>query len=562
MTDMFWKLTVSDISDLLQSGRCSPVEVADAFLERIEQIDPSLNAFITVTRDHALAQARRAEDEILRGEWRGPLHGIPFGLKDMINTAGIRTTAHSQLLATNVPSMDATVTRRLYDAGAVLMGKLATHEFAHGGPAFDLPWPPARNPWNRQHAPGGSSSGSAAAVAAGLVPMALGTDTGGSIRIPSWACGTVGFKPTFGRVSRAGVIPYSDSCDHVGPITWTVRDAALVLNALQGTDALDRTTRAAAPIDLHALEASIKGRRIGFIRHFSEHDVEVDHQLHAAVEEALQTFRHLGAVVEDVSVRPLQSYYPLRLMITESDLFSLHLKQFREDPSVYGRHLLGRCLPACLFRASDYVSAQRERRKVVIELQRVLQDYDVLVTAGAGPAPRITDHSGTGSHAWMGPSFAALVCAPASLAGIPALALCCGYSTQGLPLGIQVLGKAWDDERVLQVGRAYEAHTQWRESRPAVAAPVFGSQLGGAPHDVGMINATNVMEIDEDLRQVVDAAVRSAGLNLNDNLLQVVRQAAPHALELARSIPWKFDDSDVAATVFEAADTHCVESRP
>lgn len=550
MTEDICRRPVSELAELLRSRQCSPVDLAGVFIERVGRLNPKLHAFITLTADDAIRGARKAEAEIARGGWRGPLHGIPFGLKDMINTAGIRTTAHSRALEGNVPAVDATVTRRLYDAGAVLMGKLATHEFAHGGPSFDLPWPPARNPWDTERSPGGSSSGSAAAVAAGLVPFALGTDTGGSIRIPSWLCGTVGFKPTFGRVSRAGVIPYSDSCDHVGPITRTVRDAAIVLNALHGEDARDRAARPAPSIDLRTLDAGIKGLRIGFVRHFSERDVEVDPELRAAVDEALRVLGQLGAIVEDVTLRPLQTYYPVRLVISETDLFSLHLKQFQRDPGVYGHHLLARCLPACLFRASDYVRAQRERRRMILELQQVFEDYDLLVTVGAGPAPLITDLAGVGSHAWAGPNPSALVCTPASLAGLPALALCCGYSGQGLPLGMQIIGRAWEDELVLRTGHAYETQTQWGGRRPlcSVESPRQPDPAQAA-HGAPLAPAA----IEDGLTHTVDAALRSAGLvELEARYRNIVLGAAPHVLELARRIPQAFGDLDEAATIFEA----------
>src|SRR5687768_13555255 len=239
MTDEIHYLSVAQAGALIRKRKLSPVELATAYLERIETFDPQLNAFITVTPELALKQARRAEREIVKGNYRGPLHGIPFGLKDIYNTKGILTTGHSRVCIDNIPDSDATTTRRLYEAGGVLLGKLATHEFAHGGPSFDLPWPPARNPWNLEHFTGGSSSGSGAAIAAGLVAYALGSDTGGSIRGPASFCGLAGLMPTYGLVSRAGVIPNSYTFDHCGPMAWNVEDSAIVLQALAGYDALD-----------------------------------------------------------------------------------------------------------------------------------------------------------------------------------------------------------------------------------------------------------------------------------------------------------------------------------
>src|SRR4051812_41629371 len=236
MSEALCYLSIAEAAQRIRSRALSPVTLTDAYLERIAAIDPQLNAYITVTAEVARSQARDAEALIARGNYLGPLHGIPFGLKDMFNTRGIPTTAHSKVLAHNVPDADAAVVTKLYAAGAILLGKQASHEFAHGGPSFDLPWPPARNPWNTAHYTGSSSTGSGSAVAAGLAAFSLGTDTGGSVRTPAWMCGVVGFKPSFGLVGRSGVIPFSSSCDHVGPLTRTVQDGALVLQAIAGHD--------------------------------------------------------------------------------------------------------------------------------------------------------------------------------------------------------------------------------------------------------------------------------------------------------------------------------------
>ncbi len=239
MADELAFLTIAEAARLIEQKRLSPVELTTALIRRTEALDPQLNAYLLLTADRALDQARQAEREIMAGRYRGPMHGIPFGLKDIYSTAGIRTTGHSRICLDTVPSADATTVRKLYEAGAVLTGKLATHEFAHGGPSFDLPWPPARNPWNREHFTGGSSSGSGAAVAAGFVPAALGSDTGGSIRGPAALCGIVGLKPTYGLVSRSGVYANSFSFDHAGPMTWTVEDCAIMLQAIAGHDPND-----------------------------------------------------------------------------------------------------------------------------------------------------------------------------------------------------------------------------------------------------------------------------------------------------------------------------------
>jgi aspartyl-tRNA(Asn)/glutamyl-tRNA(Gln) amidotransferase subunit A len=539
-------LTIAQAGKLICARKLSPVELVDAYLARIEALNPQLDAFITVTAQLAREQARKAESEIAAGRLRGPLHGIPVGLKDMIDTRGIPTTAHSRVLEKNVPADDATVVTRLYEAGGVLLGKLATHEFAHGGPSFDLPWPPARNPWNTAHFTGGSSSGSAAAVAAGLVAGALGTDTGGSIRSPSWLCGTVGFKPTFGLVSRSGVIPFSASCDHVGPIAWTVEDAAIMLQTIAGYDPQDRASARVTLQDLRpGLDAGVAGMRLGFVRHFSEEDLTVNEELRAAVDEALDVFRALGAKVDDVRLRSLHDYYAVRIMITESELFSLHLRHLRERPGDYGHHFLSRCLPACLFTASDYLGAQRERQRMLQEMQSVYRQYDALITVGAGPAPNLDDHKSIGSaDKWLKPGLGAL----GSVTGAPALALCCGFSRAGLPLGMQIIGRPWEDATVLRLGHAYEMATPWRQKRPLLeaGAKARAFAVDAQTHEVPM-------HIDPELRAIAAMGAARAGLKLNDEEFTLLLESTPYALALAKRVPHNHGNGDEMATTFSLA---------
>jgi aspartyl-tRNA(Asn)/glutamyl-tRNA(Gln) amidotransferase subunit A len=302
-------LTLAQAAELLRAKRLSPVEYAQALLRRIETHDGRLNAYLRFMPEAALADARRAEAEIARGEWRGPLHGVPYGLKDIVDYAGVPTTAHSKILADNVARADAAVTQRLRAAGGVFTGKLATHEFAIGGPSFDLPWPPARNPWNRDHFTGGSSSGSGAAVAAGFVPAAIGTDTGGSVRNPAALCGIVGMKPTYGLVSRRGVVPLAFSLDHVGPLTRTVRDNALMLEAIAGYDPADPgSAQAACGGYCRELERGVRGVRIGVIRHFYARDMQADDEMHASIEAAAERLRELGAEVREIETAPLDQF--------------------------------------------------------------------------------------------------------------------------------------------------------------------------------------------------------------------------------------------------------------
>ena len=542
MNDALCRLTVAQLAELIRARSISPVELTEAFLTRIEACDAQVNAYLTVTAEHARTQARRAQDDIMRGAYRGVLHGLPFAVKDVFETAGIRTTAHSRVLAEHVPTRDAAAVRRLYEAGGVLLGKLATHEFAHGGPSFDLPWPPARNPWNTAHYSGGSSSGSAAAVAGALAAYTLGTDTGGSIRSPSWLCGTAGLKPTFGVVSRAGIVPFSSSCDHVGPLAWTVEDCALVLQALAGRDAGDPVSVDAQLWNLRSrLATNLHGMRIGVVRHFWEEDVTVDPELAQATEDALDVLRSLGAEVETVRLEPLQRYYAVRLLLTESELFALHRRRLATRADEYGDHFLARCLPACLYGADDYVAAQRERARIIADMQRVYERYDALVTPGAGPAPALADHQRIGgADKFLQPGMGTLF----SLTGAPALALCCGYSRSGLPLGLQIAGRPYEDDRVLSIGHAYERATAWRARRPELTPGATAPAVPLTPA------APEPPTPDPALRDHVLTMAARAGLELSPRALRLLFSTAPYALELARRIPRDAPDALQPAALF------------
>src|SRR4051812_667055 len=343
-------LTIARAAELIRTRKLSPVELMDALLKRIEALEPQVNAFITLTASQARRQAQEAEREITQGRYRGPLHGIPFALKDIYDTKGILTSGGSKVGLDNVPQEDATTARKLYEAGAILIGKTQTHEFAHGGPSFDLPWPPSRNPWNLEHFTGGSSSGSGAALAAGFVPAALGSDTGGSIRGPASFCGITGFMPTYGLVSRAGVIPNSFTFDHCGPMARTVRDCAIVLQAIAGYDARDPgSIEQVIPDYEAALSGDIKGLRVGVLRHYWEEDLPGPEDQRRAMEEAIAVFRSLGAQVEDARARPMGDGMDIKVIIAESELFAVHHEDLKNRPGDFGRDFLGRALPACLF---------------------------------------------------------------------------------------------------------------------------------------------------------------------------------------------------------------------
>ena len=458
-------MTIAQAAPLLRDGQLSPVELTRAFLERIEAIDGRLNSYVTLLPERALAQARAAEAEILRGDYRGPLHGIPIGLKDLYDTAGILTTAMSRVTPDRVPTEDATTVARLNQAGTILLGKLAMHEFALGGPDFTSLFPPARNPWNLAHIPGGSSSGSGAAVAAGLCMGALGSDTGGSIRGPASMCGIVGIKPTYGRVSNFGVVPLSWSQDHCGPMTWTVADNALMLQTLAGHDPKDPTTSTAPVPDYSAaLRDGIAGMTIGVPRrYFFEAGPDVAPETLAAIEGALEVMAELGATVRDVDIPHVEQSRAANQTIMMGEAFAYHehnLKTRRED---YGAMVRDRFLLGGMLTISDYVQAQRVRSLIKREMADALREVDVLVTP-TSPKPAAALEGYSGGATLTGPSFTG----PFNASGIPAISTPGGFSSDGLPIGLQIAGKPFDEATVLRIAYAYEQAARWFERRPEV----------------------------------------------------------------------------------------------
>jgi aspartyl-tRNA(Asn)/glutamyl-tRNA(Gln) amidotransferase subunit A len=540
MTEALHYLSMADAARHIEARDLSPVTLVEALLERIEALNPQLDAFVTQTSEQAREAARQAETEIMAGDYRSPLHGIPFGLKDIYDVAGIPTTGHSHTAMDNVPAADAAVTANLVAAGGILMGKLSTHEFAHGGPSFDLPWPPARNPWNREHFTGGSSSGSGAAVAAGFMFGAMGSDTGGSIRNPAALCGIVGLKPTYGLVSRHGVIPNSYSFDHCGPMTRTVEDCAIMLTAIAGFDPADP---ASAKVDIPdyraAFTGDIGGLRIGIVRHFWEQDLPANEEVCAAMDAALKTLEDLGAVCEDVRLLPMQDYYDVKVVIAESELFSVHRKALCERPGDFGGDFLARSLPACLFSGADYVEAQRRRRLQVAAMEPIYEAYDLLVTAGPyGPAPRLDAHTSIGF--WQKPSIAT----PFDVTGGPALSLCNGFSESGLPLAMQIIGRPFDDAMVLRVADAYEKATPWHRRHPKLeATTTFDRPAPYAP-------PTPPVTLDAESQAFVATQARQAGLSLTDDQLAFLYEAAPHALAMAERLRQPLSWSDEPASIF------------
>ena len=458
MSDDIAYATIRTLGMRYRKRELSPVEVTRTLLDRIAQLDAGLHAFVTLTADRALAEARAAEAALHRGDAR-PLLGIPVAHKDIYCTQGIRTTGGSALLADWIPADDATCVRRWQEAGTILLGKLITHEFAFGLQMPGHRFQPARNPWNLDHIPGGSSSGSGAALAAGLVMGATGSDTGGSIRGPAAFCGIVGLKPTYGRVSRAGVLTLSWTLDHAGPMARTVEDCAYLLQAMAGHDPADPAS-SRAPVDdyLAPLGGDIRGLRIGVPRTYFFDGI--DSEVAQAFEAALTTLRGLGAEVRDVTIPSLHTT-PAFLLILMAEAFAYHERDVREQPELYGDVLRERILAGALVTAAEYTQAQRLRAQLCNDVAEVLHHVDVLATPTATtPATSFT----RAQDPELG--FPRSNMAPFNLTGLPTLALPCGFASSGLPLSLQLAGRPFEEAAVLRLGHAYEQATLWHTCRP------------------------------------------------------------------------------------------------
>ena len=455
--------TLAGAVRLIAAKKLSPLELTKALLARIATLDPQLNAFLLVTEDKALAGARAAERAIKAGK-AGPLAGIPLAYKDIYETAGVRTTAHSRILADNVPTRDAETIRRLSAAGAVMLGKLATHEFAIGGPAFDLPWPPARNPWDVRRFTGGSSSGSGAAIAAGLCLGSLGSDTGGSIRLPAAFCGIAGLKPTPGLVSRRGVIPLAPSLDTAGPMAWTSEDLALLLDVIAGYDPLDPASVPGPEVSYaRAVTAPVKGLRVGVLRGFFEHDVPAAPETLRMVANAIAVLRNLGCKVDDATLPPVHDYNAVGRIIISAEAYAMHEATLKTRVSDFSRAFRVRVLTGALLRAADYIAAQRRRTALIAATAEVFQKFDVLLTLPTtGPAPMLTEQRQDDGFSRP------LLTTVANVAAVPSLVVCGGYTTTGLPLGIEFMGPAWSDATLLRLGHHFERASGTRGTRPGI----------------------------------------------------------------------------------------------
>ena len=456
-------ISVAEAGRLIRERDLSPVDLAQACVERIHEREDRLNAFITVAGDEAVRGAKAAADEIAGGKNRGPLHGIPVALKDIFAVAGVGLTAGSKILAENVASEDAESTTRLRSAGAIIPGKLNLHEFAFGATGVNPHFGPARNPWDTERITGGSSSGSAAAVAGGECPAALGTDTGGSIRIPASLCGIVGLKPTYGRVSKRGVLPLSWSLDHVGPMTRSVEDAAIVLQVVAGFDPQDGSSvDEPVPDYVRSLEDGVRGLRIGLPKLFFFENV--DPEVEAAVRSAVALLEEMGAEVRDVDA-PFISDIPgavTAIMLPEA--LAYHQKWMAERPDDYGDDVRYRLELGSAYLAVHYVQAQRLRQLSIESWRKeVFSKVDLIAT----PTTPITAPHIEGGD--LQTTFSLIrFTNPLNFLGVPAISVPCGFTEEGLPVGLQLAGQWWAEETLLRAAHAYEQATEWHTRRPVV----------------------------------------------------------------------------------------------
>jgi aspartyl-tRNA(Asn)/glutamyl-tRNA(Gln) amidotransferase subunit A len=473
--------TISELAQRLRRSEVSAVEITQEYLGRIERLNPALNAFITIMSESALAEARRAEAEILRGEWRGPLHGVPVALKDLIDSAGARTTAASALYKDRVPNEDAEVVRRLRQAGAVIVGKNNLHEFAYGGSSLVSYFGDVHNPWDVGRIAGGSSGGSAAAVVADLACAAIGTDTAGSIREPAALCGCVGLKPTYGRVSSRGVIPLSWSLDHVGPLAATVEDAAIVLQATAGYDAADVTSVDVPVADYSsALRESSKALRVGVPRGYFFDDL--DPEVASAMEHALRGISTLVAEIKDV-----QLDVPTDRTLQGAESYAYHAENVAKSPELYQPETLRRLRSGEKISGAEYIQRRRELEEARRRIRAVFADVDVLVTPTMPmSAPAIADLKADPEA--LRPAELKLLrnTRPFNVWGLPAISVPCGFTQSGLPIGLQIAGPHWREDLVLQLAHAYEQATAWHKRRPeghggtVFLSPTLRRPIGGA----------------------------------------------------------------------------------
>ncbi|HKR59978.1 MAG TPA: amidase [Pyrinomonadaceae bacterium] len=463
-------LTLSEASQLIRTKKVSPVELTHECLNRIERFNPRLNAFITVTADSALAEARHAEAEIQKGHWRGPLHGIPIALKDLIDIKGVRTTAASAVIKDRIANEDAEIVRRLKAAGAVFLGKLNLHEYAYGGSSAISYFGPIRNPWNLDYSPGGSSGGSAAAVAAHLCYAAIGTDTGGSIRQPAAYCGIVGLKPTYGRVSTSGVIPLSWSLDHLGPITRTSLDAGLMLQVIAGYDPHDTgSIDGPVPNYISTITSSTSSLRLGIPRaYFYE---ELDPEIQATTEAALSVLKRITASLQDMpplaSDATYSSWMDPYVAIITAEAYAYHKESIASSSELYQAPTLRRLRVGAEVTASTYIQSRRQLDRIRRSIGDVFKKIDLLITPTARVPPFAIADLQADPNTTRAKELAMLHNTRAlNFPGLPTISVPCGFTRAGLPIGMQITGPAGSEVTVLRLAYAYEQATEWHKREP------------------------------------------------------------------------------------------------
>ncbi len=458
-------LTITQAASGLRRKDFSPVDLTEACLHRIHAIDGKLHSFLTLTADLARQQAKEAEKELSCGKDRGLLHGIPVALKDLYATKGIRTTCHSAVLRDWTPDYDATTVARLREAGAVLLGKLGMHEFAFGGPSVDAPFPAVRNPWNTAYIPGGSSSGSATALAAGLCYGALGSDTGGSIRTPASHCGIVGIKPTYGRVSRYGIVPLSWSLDHAGPMARSVEDCAVLLQAIAGYDAKDPASVDLPVPDFCAkLKDGIKNLRIGVPRYnWFDESKGTDPDTEKVFNGALKALERLGASIVEIDGRPFSLARKANQTILTAEAYAYHEKTYQETPEKFGSSVRRRMLEGAFLSAADYITALRARSVLNDQIRTNFSRVEVFATPTVARPPEAFDVLDPNEQN-LRPSFTN----PFNLTGLPAISVPCGFTPDGLPVGLQIVAQPFEEATAFCVAHAYEQASEWHRQRPSL----------------------------------------------------------------------------------------------
>lgn len=455
-------VSITELAPRLASGEISPVDVTETILARIKKHDDRLNAYITVMADEARKAAHAAEAAINAGNYIGPLHGIPVAVKDLFATQGVRTTDGSLLFDDWVPSHDAAVVERVKKNGAIIVGKTNMQELAYGTKSDNPHYGPVRNPWDTTRHPGGSSGGSAAALAAGMTVAALGSDTGASIRQPAACCGVVGLKPTYGRVSKWGAVPLAWSMDHAGPMARCVGDAAIMLGVLAGHDSRDPTSARRPVLDYPAvIGAGIERSRIGVARAYFFDDC--DPEVEACMEVAIGVFRDLGALVEDIDLANMRAGHAASSVIIASEASAYFGPDVRRRPDAVSNTVRELLELGEFYTTEQYLLAQRFRRYQSTEINRFLTDFDVLVmpTSAIPAGPIVEAPRGHALLRWRN-------CEPFNLTGLPAISLPCGFTAAGLPVGLQIAGKAFDEATILRVAHAYEQATPWHRQRPSV----------------------------------------------------------------------------------------------